>query len=71
VPFPSFALSDLRGCGAQFGTAEVAPLIRTHPVSTLSHVSMGLSVMTILSSHMRDDDVFLQEHLAHRVNTYE
>jgi hypothetical protein len=32
---------------------------------------MGLSVMTESSSHMRDDDVFLQEHLAHRVNAYE
>jgi hypothetical protein len=42
--------------------------MRTHPLSTLSHVSMDLSVMTESSPHMRDDDMFLQEHLAHRVN---
>jgi hypothetical protein len=37
-------------------------LTRIHPLSTFSHVSMGLSVITEPSSHMRDDDVFLQEH---------
>jgi len=36
-----------------------------------SNVSIGLGVITESPSHMRDDDVFLQEHLAHRVNTYE
>jgi hypothetical protein len=46
-------------------------LIRTHPASTFPCVSMGLGVMTESSSHIRDDDVFLQEHLAHRVNPYE
>ena len=36
--------------------------MRTHPVSTFTYVSMGLDVVTESSSHMRDDDVFLQEH---------
>ena len=70
VPFQSFVLPDLGGCGSQCGTPE-AILIRTHPVSTLPHVSMDLSVMTESSSHMGDDAMFLQEHVAHRVNTYE
>ncbi len=47
---------------------RIHALIRIHPVSTLSHVSMGLSVMTQSSSHMRDDDVFLVEHLEHWLN---
>ena len=34
------------------------------------NVSIGLGVITESPSHMRDDDVFLQEHLAHQVNTY-
>jgi hypothetical protein len=46
-------------------------LIRTYPLSTFSYVSMGLSVITETSSHIRHDDVFLQEHSAHPVNTYE
>jgi hypothetical protein len=29
---------------------------------------MGLSVITGSSSHMRDDDVFLQEHLENLAN---
>src|ERR1700722_8010395 len=37
-------------------------LIRTHPVSTFCYASMGLSVITESSSHMRDDDMFVQEH---------
>ncbi len=43
-------------------------LIRTHPVSTFFYVFKGLCVMTKPSPHVRHDDMFLQEHLAHRAN---
>jgi hypothetical protein len=51
------------------GSARLKPRPDTNPSGF--HVSMGLSVMTESSPYMRDDDVFLQEHLAHPVNTYE
>jgi hypothetical protein len=53
---------------AESGERPVCPRIPRIPIS---YVSMDLSVMTVSSSHMRHDDMFLQEHLAHRVNTYE
>jgi hypothetical protein len=64
VGAPSFAHFAKSGAQTHAPRAQ----IQTHPVSTLSNVSMSLSVMTESPSYMRDDDVFLQEHLVHHVN---
>jgi hypothetical protein len=48
---------------AAHSSARLKPCPDTNPSGfTFSHVYMTLSVMTEPSSHIRDDDVFLQEH---------
>jgi hypothetical protein len=53
--------------GRQSGQTALTQLFWRQRLS--SNVSISLGVMTESSSHMRDDDVFLQEHSAHPVNT--
>jgi len=55
---------------AAHSSARLKPCPDTNP-SGFHFLLCFHRVITESSSHMRDDDVFLQEHLAHRVQAYE